>query len=649
MSIRQFVLLFCALGTYAGSCFSQTYLSVNFDQLAAPTGCLNSALPGTQIPALKLAGATISGGQVLSYANQYQSYNNVYATITTCAGVQPVITIAFDGPVSGLSMEVGNNWYAGASVQVADDTGETQSVSPSDTGTTVFFANNNIHQVTLTLTNPPWTPNTPAGFYIDSISCYLNEPLYFIDPVPSLITGTGVVDDPESLATMGTFIRGVAADGAARVLLVAPTGHVGDVVTFSVLGDRNGPGNSTQDGGVTSVNSSPGQALQSVRVASQDSSNGPKAFAIYYPPADFSRGPQDNSLASRTVTIQADLANSSAASKVLTIVRPPVVLVHDLWGDPADWNNFTPLINDSRFFIRRASYNGALQGNITASIPTYQTANIGMAKESSLGIAYNATILLTEIQQFVNDFRAGQNVAAAQADVVVHGMGGVLAREIVQMANYESPESYSQGTINKLITIGTPHLGTPLATALLRNENACIREILADASQFSFSSATVNGASVSGGIGDLQGDGFGGGLSPALARIQQRSDDSAQTALLAGSTSNSNVNSLDKVPGVAEFIRQSCPGSPLAASLTSPGWIGVFGDANDGMVSRFSQSAGRIFGPENAVYSGLIHSAAMEQLGFSPPGELDAGAPLVNAVINLLNSPIQSEAFKALP
>jgi len=49
--------------------------------------------------------------------------------------------------------------------------------------------------------------------------------------------------------------------------------------------------------------------------------------------------------------------------------------------------------------------------------------------------------VLSQITQYVNEFRAAQNVATSQADLVVHGMGGVIARSAVQLPNYATPES----------------------------------------------------------------------------------------------------------------------------------------------------------------------------------------------------------------
>ena len=652
MSITRAMVLLSVLGVLAASSKSQTFVGVDFEQLAAPSGCIrNVTVPPTAttaIPALKLPGLTISGGQVLSYANVFQTSNNVYYTFNGCAGVQPSITITFDGPASNINMVVGDIWNGNETLQVQDDRGDNLTMTLSSgniAGQTLFIPSNNVRTITLTL--PAFSQSSPAGLYIDNIDCRITTPFNFIDPVPDLMSGNGVISDPESLATMGTLIRAVAADGVARVLLTAPTQQVGDVVTFTVLNDRGNPSNSSQDdGGLTTLNGSSNSANQSVRVAALDSSNGPMVFAVYYPPANFSRGTQDNQLASRNVQIQINPQGPSpAVSRTLTILRPPVVLVHDLWEDPSSWDNFTPLVNNPGFFIRRASYNGVLGNRISASIPSFPNANLAQARESSLGIAYNAPSVLTQVAQFVGEFRAAENAAASQADVVVHGMGGVIARAAIQIPDYAAPESYGQGSIDKLITLGTPHLGTPLATALLRNDSDCFRGILAAAGQFSFSNATVDGNSVSGGMGDLVGNGFGGGLSPALARIQQFGGPMAPAATIAGIMDNGNTSSLADPHGMAGFIRQACTTSPLASSLTALGWTLNFLQPTDGFVPVLSELGAM----NGTTVTGMVHSTGLEQIGFNPPAELDPANQSVTAVIKLLNAPVRGNSFQNLP
>jgi hypothetical protein len=658
MKFTKLLLVLGALSVIVEPSFSQTFVGIDFEQQTARSGCMLNATATTAsapaIPALKLPGVTISGGQVLSFANTFQSSNNVYYTFNGCAGTQPTITLAFEGPASNVNIgAVGQVWNTGPeSLLVQDDHGNSQTVQllPNNGGpvfnggTSITVLGNNIHRITLSLPASTWSQSNAAGFYIDNLNFYLNNKLDFVDPVPDLMSGTGVVTDPETLATGGTLIRAVAADGVARILLAAQASAVGEMITMTVINDRGNPSNSAEDdGGLSTVSGSSASRQQSVRVAAQDSSSGPMAFAIYYPPSDFSRGSQDDSSASRIIQIQVNEPgpNTPSYQEALTILRPPVVLVHDLWEGPADWDTFAPFVNDGRFFIRRASYDAVLGNRITASIPTFPAGGLAMARESSLGLGYNSPLVLGQIASYVNEFRSLENAAAAQADVVVHGMGGDIVRAAIQLPNYDTPETYAQGSVDKLITIGTPHLGTPLASALLRSENACFAGVLASGGSFALSNATVDGNSVSGAIGDLQGNGFGGGLSPALAHIQN-GNESAPVGFVAGLMNFSNTISL--ASGVGQFIHSACTGS-LATSLTPFGWMSVFGEGSDAFVGLTSQMAG-VFGFGT---QGMVHSEGMETLGFNPPSELDAQSPAASAVVNLLNASVRSNSFHSLP
>jgi hypothetical protein len=58
------------------------------------------------------------------------------------------------------------------------------------------------------------------------------------------------------------------------------------------------------------------------------------------------------------------------------------------------------------------------------------------------------------------------SIAASQVDIVAHSMGGLMARGFVQQSDYKRKENYMKGSIRRLITIGTPHFGGPLAKFL---------------------------------------------------------------------------------------------------------------------------------------------------------------------------------------
>src|ERR1700730_8687545 len=231
--------------------------------------------------------------------------------------------------------------------------------------------------------------------------------------------------------------------------------------------------------------------------------------------------------------------------------------------------------------------------------------------------------LLSQIQEAIQEFRSS-GVAATQADVIAHSMGGTITRTLENLPGFTGQESFGLGNVHKLISIGTPHLGSPLATQLLQTNNSCLRNLLAGRGNVAFLTATVAGGGVSGGVGDLQGDGFGGSLSEALLRIQPANVHEVATALIAGSMNSNNTSSLNCVLCAVNYIRQfRCQGNPLADSLTAGGWPTIFGQPSDGIVPRLSQFNLVTSGPEVV---GLVHSSSLvgtAGLGFSGPSEID--------------------------
>ena len=155
-------------------------------------------------------------------------------------------------------------------------------------------------------------------------------------------------------------------------------------------------------------------------------------------------------------------------------------------------------------------YYPLLQG-VTATSPTYDSGylDVNNIPTSALGLSYNAPLVDGQIRQGISDFRHINNAAAVTADVVAHSMGGDIVRTIALGSGFQNNETYGHGPIDKLITIGTPHLGSPLATDLLQDANKCVRQQLAKNGTPSFITVTTSaGPPINGGVGDLQGDGI---------------------------------------------------------------------------------------------------------------------------------------------
>lgn len=357
----------------------------------------------------------------------------------------------------------------------------------------------------------------------------------------------------------------------------------------------------------------------------------------------------------RFVNLQVQALDTGLSSESsVTLLRPPLVLIHGLWANATSWNDFTPLITDPRWFISRADY-GAIIGtqikSYSPSLPIWARTSISSSPASAMGFAYNAPTVLKQIYTFISTFKSGSNpanapVAGVQADIVAHSMGGDVTRTLPALSQFYHPTTFALGFVHKVITIGTPHWGSPLATMLLTSNNQCVRGVLALSGSPSFTSVTFkNGTKTTGGVNDLQGDGFGGGLSPALLKLQNPIPHPLPTALIQGIESQSQLDGLDTSP-VAASIRALCGGNSLATDLTSKGWPTIFGQDSDSIVPALSAVAGL---STFTVVDGVIHSQSSELLGFGPPAELDSAGGIPETVINLLNTPMDDPTYVPLP
>jgi len=456
-----------------------------------------------------------------------------------------------------------------------------------------------------------------------------------VDPVPDLLDGPNVSSDVMVLGNqaLGRVVQAISADGVSTLVIRLIGAPPNEDFSLSL----------SADGGLADAGSSNFGSSLTLQADSSGS-----AVLLYRAPIDFARaGGMDGGSTSRVADILFQSPDNNPAvvgDAPIMILRPPVVLVHGLWDSSQAWSGFAPLVGDSRFFLRTVDYNGLVSG-ITASSPAFTSLRLARARQSSLGFAYNAPNVLGQIRQFISEFKTTNQAAAIQADVVAHSMGGDISRSLRRLPDYASSDTFSQGPLHKLITIGTPHLGTPLATKLVQATNSCVRNLLALAGNIAFTEVAFSSATYSGGVGDLQGDGFGGALSLALQGVQSATVHAAPTASIAGTMTTANLAGLNCPLGMecaAEVIRDYCSPDPLATALTPTGWPGVFGQSSDAIVPRFSQLDGS-YGIE---FTGLVHSVGAETLSFAGPTELDQASGIPARVIDLLNEPTAGPDFR---
>lgn len=519
-----------------------------------------------------------------------------------------------------------------------------------------------------------------------------------VDPVPDFINTITSTVGPSLLQSLGIIdghvVKGVAADGVTEVVVRIPAQNAGDQFKLTLVNDQNLISQAPdQDGAL----GNPGDTtfslnqltVSAILVNTQSGGTTPIAFAVYRAPVDFARQnpdgsypsgfcrfinaasgfgipsntpeeliglqPQsDDQAACRTVSISVQNLQTGASSSLpVVILRPPVVLIHGLWDNWTTWNNFSPLVSgtrtvDSRFYVGRVSYDRLIGPSISASVPDYSSSSIlqfllaTKAKANSLGFVFNAGSVKTFTDSWIENFKEGNNpmgirAAAVQADIVAHSMGGDIARTMVLQQNFFNDDNYGQGSIHKLITIDTPHLGSPLATALLKSQESCIQHwVLAPLGNFVFSSVILGSPfPINGAIGDLSPS------SQSLSNIGAQGSHPIPTALIAATYANfgSIQTSID-----GNVIFLLCGNSdPLAQDVglnPAVSWPAIFGEQSDAIVPLSSQLDG--FSSGGFVFSGFLHSKGAQNLGFSGPMVLDPDSTtgIPSTVIKLLNTPV---------
>ena len=333
----------------------------------------------------------------------------------------------------------------------------------------------------------------------------------------------------------------------------------------------------------------------------------PWAFMLYVPP---------NDLPGRRVRkpIRIFARDGEHRSSVaLNIEAPPVILVHGVWSDSSTWNGLREFLA-AREFRFCESVACIVNFGPTQPAPSFDP----LAPEPEHQLAVNELIRATT--NALNAFRA-EGIAVAQVDVVAHSLGGLIARSrVAQTANdraYLRRDNFGRGDFHKLITIGTPHRGTPVANFLIANRQV--------RSSF-FEGATLEEYLASTG-------------RPVGPAIEQMQTNSAALAHLGATTGVAAHAIVGIAPGrsYTEETLNRLPGA-LGYFLSFDSLLGG-NQANDVLVPRISQEGGL---PRSAVtrVRGVVHA----DLDGRDTGETESRA-IWRRVVRLLLAPSDSRRF----
>jgi pimeloyl-ACP methyl ester carboxylesterase len=299
-------------------------------------------------------------------------------------------------------------------------------------------------KVRKTNVNPPSSSNSKPHYSV-------------LDPNPSLIDDDGnLINDISKAVYITSYRNGTIADGISKLILVVDSNKE---LQFSI--NETKP-DDLINGILSCLNQTNVDNLRSaVRVRPEDIGNKRSVVvAVYTPPHSFN---QDRVI-NKTIHVNvSDPYNPDARTLYelpIKLYRPPVVLVHGIWANSCNtWieTNFANKLTDEGFIYAFADYG-------EHNSETFDPCEVKIKDGKPFG-NYGIDSIRNTIKYILNVYHYF-SIAASQVDIVAHSMGGLMARGFVQQSDYLKQDNFMKGSIHRLITIGTPHLGGPLSKIL---------------------------------------------------------------------------------------------------------------------------------------------------------------------------------------
>jgi ELWxxDGT repeat protein len=477
-------------------------------------------------------------------------------------------------------------------------------------------------------------------------NCYY-YPVEQVDPVPQLLTGAMITPDVDVLSTGGRNVAGAAADGVAK-LVIRIKSNVGTRSIIFSLDPADGAvgttGKVTEDGSLSTIEA---QTVPSNKVTVQtvETARGRMAFAIYNAPLDFVRsGTSDNTSVTRDIVFsyRIDDRDRTTCKAQIRIARPPVFLVHGIWSNSlATWANFSPLVRngaaaDPRFSVKYGNYSLVSAGPISES----------------------ATMVGNLLQGEIFNYKTEKNIAAVQADVVAHSLGGLVTRALAAPAHlrhrFIRADNFNKGDIHKFITIGSPHLGSRMASQIesaMRQGGSPLLSFIEDAFEAFMG---INRPLTSGAVWDVNPISQ---FSTFMSRLS--TENLLPSHHIVGRADPTDKANNHVWEDIVRWVITGCPptflpgkigfGGKLCDLFTDRGFTLIYGNQDhDIFIEESSQKdGGFVFGRDASVFSSLVHSDSFKGQVRGRTSLAETKSRIVGDwVVALLNNPVKSIFFK---
>ncbi|MDR2774123.1 MAG: cadherin-like beta sandwich domain-containing protein, partial [Tannerella sp.] len=260
--------------------------------------------------------------------------------------------------------------------------------------------------------------------------------------------------------------KGVAADGTSRIYLaVKSKGKIIDDISVSLSDGTNTTAamlGKIMEAGM--INGYSAEANHASQTTASITRNRDTYYFWYIAPDDYTVDPNDRS-SSRFVNAMYNITYSdkttSQETQQIEIVRPPVLLVHGLNSNHHCWDNFS-LDGGTTVAQYDKMYKQVSAIDVYPDVAFSKNADVLLGKDS---IKTQSSFLYV-----LKNFRK-TGYSANRVDYICHSMGGCILRSAEKDASFYHSTNYGKGFTNKVITIDTPHNGSPIADLAERMTN----------------------------------------------------------------------------------------------------------------------------------------------------------------------------------
>lgn len=295
-----------------------------------------------------------------------------------------------------------------------------------------------------------------AGFAVEaraSVSVVALDPfLIGADHLDNLCLASFLAGNP-NLSNYAA--NALSADGASAAIVLfetdsdaAVTFQVNDAATLDPYAD-------------TFLTTPPAAGQSSLTV-----SNLIQVGSTYFAPA-LVQGPLGGYSSNNTIKIGAS-QGSANASQNLALVIPPVVLVHGLWGNKKS-------LAEAEVYLRgHAPWKGApefVQPICYSKYLRFDAKKDPLSNKKDPCEVTSKTALQSEIDSLMAVLD-DHGIVGARVDLLVHSMGGLVARNYASQSKYDSVRNRMQGQFHAIVTLNTPEIGSDLAPFLISKRNA---------------------------------------------------------------------------------------------------------------------------------------------------------------------------------